>query len=320
MKRPEVGRAKPAEPKKPAKATANAKTGTESRSTTSAQPSTTAAAKKSAPKPERLTPAGRKKASATAQARREVREAVKARKAFERNEIRRFTAHLRRRRITIFTIIGSVLGLAIFVGIGVFSPLMALQKVQVVGTNRVDQMAIVADLQNQIGRPLPLVDTRAIEQSLAKQPLVKSYSTQSIPPHTLVVRIVERSPIGYLQTSQGFNLVDPAGVSIELTPTRVSSVPLIVVNGGAATASGFPAAVAVLRALPASLQGKVDQVTATTTDDVSFVLKDSGVRVVWGSPEQSDLKARVLASLMKAHPASGSSVYDVSSPASVVVR
>jgi cell division protein FtsQ len=50
------------------------------------------------------------------------------------------------------------------------------------------------------------------------------------------------------------------------------------------------------------------------------VLKDSGVRVVWGAPEQSDLKARVLASLMKAHPPSRSSVYDVSSPASVVVR
>jgi cell division protein FtsQ len=307
MKRPDVGRAKEAAPKKAPTQRAKAS-------------SADSKVKAKAPKPERLTPAGRKKASATAQARREVREAVRARKAFERNEVRRFTAHLRRRRITFFTIIGSVLGLAIFVGIGVFSPLMALQKVQVTGTTRVDPTAIVADLQGQIGRPLPLVDTRVVEQSLAKQPLVKSYSTQSIPPHTLIVNIVERSPIGYLQTPQGFNLVDPAGVSIELTPTRVSPVPLIAVNGGSATASGFPAAVAVLRVLPASLQGKVDQVTATTTDDVSFVLKDSGVRVVWGSPDQSDLKARVLASLMKARPAGSGTVYDVSSPASVVVR
>ena len=268
----------------------------------------------------RVTPAKRKENSAAAEAKRQLREAVRARKAFERNEVRRFTAHLRRRRITFFTILGSVVGLAIFIGVGVFSPLMSLQDVVVVGAQRVDAAAIVNDMQPQIGKPLPLVDTHSIEQVLAKHPLVKSYSTQSIPPHTLVVNIVERSPIGYLQTPQGFSLVDPAGVSIEVTATRVSSVPLIEVNGASATSAGFPAAVAVLRALPSGMQGTVDRVIATSTDDVSIVLKKSNVRVVWGSPEQSDLKSRVLSSLMTAYPPTRSSVYDVSSPASVVVH
>jgi cell division protein FtsQ len=268
----------------------------------------------------RVTPAKRKENSAATQAKRELREAVRARKAFERNEVRRFTAHLRRRRIAFFTILGSVVGLAIFIGVGVFSPLMSLQEVVVLGAHRVDAAAIIDDMKPQIGKPLPLVDTHSIEAILAKQPLVKSYSTQSIPPHTLVVNIVERSAIGYLQTPQGFSLVDPAGVSIEVTSTRVSSVPLIEVNGASATSAGFPAAVAVLRALPAAMQGTVDRVIAASTDDVSIVLKRSNVRVVWGSPEQSDLKARVLTSLMKAYPPTRSSVYDVSSPTSVVVH
>lgn len=271
-------------------------------------------------KKERSTPAKRRETSAAVEARRAVREAVKARKAFERNEIRRFTAHLRRRRITFFTIIGCVLGLAIFVGIGVFSPLMALQEIVVKGASRVDAKTIVTELQSQIGKPLPLVDSRSIEAVLAKQPLVKSYSTQSIPPHTLVVNIVERSPIAYLETPQGFSLVDPAGVSIEVTEKRTASVPVIDVKGSSATSQGFPAAISVLQALPSSLQGSVDRITATTIDDVSFTLKRSNVRVVWGSADQSSLKSRVLTALMKSYPLSRASVYDVSSPESVVVR
>jgi cell division protein FtsQ len=274
----------------------------------------------SAKENKRIPRAARKELSAAAEARRELREAVKARKAFERNEIRRFTAHLRRRRIAFFTILGSVIGLAIFVGVGVFSPLMALQKVVVVGASRVDASAIVADLSTQLGKPLPLVDTHIIEATLAKQPLVKSYSTQSIPPHTLIVNIVERSPIGYLRTAQGFSLVDPAGVSIEITKSRTVGAPLIEVNGGSATAQGFSAAVAVIQALPSTLHGEVDRVFAATTDDVSIILKGSGVRVVWGAPDKSALKARVLTSLMKAYPPSRRAVYDVSSPESVVVR
>lgn len=269
---------------------------------------------------ERLTPAKRKLAQEATQARRNLREAKRARKAFERDEVRRFTAHLRRRRITFFTVLGSLVGLAVFVGVGVFSPIMALQEVIVTGASRVDAKAVIADLQSQVGKPLPLVDTHSIESTLSKHPLVKSYSTQSIPPHKLVINIVERSPIGYLETPQGFSLVDPAGVSIEVTAERTASVPVIEVRGASATSQGFPAAVAVLRALPSGMLSSVDRIVAATTDDVSLVLKSSQVRVVWGSPDESALKSKVLSSLMKAYPATRGAVYDVSSPASVVVR
>ncbi|MEN9751997.1 MAG: hypothetical protein RLZZ600_1044 [Actinomycetota bacterium] len=307
---------KTAKPVKPVKTVKSAKlTRAQKRSA-----STVEAPNSPAPETTRVPRAQRKQLTAAAAAKREMKEAVKARKAFERNEIRRFTAHLRRRKIAFFTILGSAIGLAIFVGVGVFSPLMSLQKVVVVGASRVDASAIVAELKSQIGKPLPLVDTHSIEATLAKQPLVKSYSTQSIPPHTLIVNIVERAPIGYLRTAQGFSLVDPAGVSIEITKARYVNVPLIEVNGGSATSKGFAAAVAVIRALPSTLHGQVDRVAAASTDDVTIVLKKSGVRVVWGSPENSTLKARVLVSLMKAYPPWRHAEYDVSSPESVVVR
>lgn len=262
----------------------------------------------------------RRRDSAAVEAKRALREATRARKAYERDEMRRFTAHLRRRRITVFAILGSIVALAIFVGVGVFSPLMALESVQVNGTHRVDGAAIERDLANQIGRPLPLVDTNLVRQSLAKQPLVKSYSIQSIPPHTLVVNVVERSPIAYLVTSHGYSLVDPAGVSIEVTPTKVRDFPIIGVAGGSPTSAGFPAAVSVLEALPDSVRAIITEVQAESTDNVVLLMQGSSAKIVWGSAEQSTLKSTVLAALMRKYPPRSNSVYDVSSPSSVVVR
>jgi cell division protein FtsQ len=71
----------------------------------------------------------------------------------------------------------------------------------------------------------------------------------------------------------------------------------------------------VLRALPAALLSTVTLVEASSEDSVQLVLA-SGARVVWGSPDRSADKARILATLVrhKAH------VYDVSSPSVVTTR
>ena len=172
-------------------------------------------------KKDRTTPAlraarARKEPDDAAIARRKLREATKARKAFERDEVRRFTAHLRRRRqawTAVFASLGAVL---LFVAIGVFTPVMALEDVQVTGTTRVSADQIKADLAPELGKPLPLVSQSVIQRAMESQILVKSYSTESLPPHTLLIKVVERQPVGYLPNSDGgFTIVDPAGVVIE---------------------------------------------------------------------------------------------------------
>jgi len=79
--------------------------------------------------------------------------------------------------------------------------------------------------------------------------------------------------------------------------------------------SGFAAAASVLSALPADVLAQVDTIAAKTKDDVSFTLRGNGATVVWGSAEDSSLKAADLGALLKSAP--GSSRYDVSSPHSV---
>lgn len=256
--------------------------------------------------PEQLTPSS---------ARARLRAATKARRAYERAEVRRFTRHLRRRRAAWLTGLGAVLALAIFVAVGTFSPLMALTTIQVEGTNRLLATDVSAALGDQIGTPLPLVDLGEVKTDLSQFTLIQSFSTESRPPNTLVVRIVERTPIGAIAGPNGFDLVDPAGVVIQTTPERPEGFPLVEAVG----ADGLAAAGSVVQALPAEIRPQADIVRAASTDDVSLVLV-GGASVAWGSAEESALKAVVLSKLMAAAPPGTVSVYDVSSPTSPVVR
>lgn len=287
------------------------------------QPQTTERLKKSLPLKVSKPPRAARTAQAldeAAQARKKLREASKARKTFERDEVRRFTAHLRRRRITWLTAAAALTAVLLFVGAGAFTPMIALQEITVVGATRVPVVQIQTALQSEIGKPLPLVNFGAVKDAVAAQPLIRSYSTESLPPHTLLIRIVERVPVGYLTNGTGFTLVDPAGVVIEQSAERTAGYPVLEVTGNSAASLGFQAAIDVLAALPSSLAGQVDRVIATTTDDVVIVLANSGARVFWGAPDNAALKSRVLSALIATAPVGTVTEYDVSSPHTAVVR
>lgn len=251
-------------------------------------------------------------------ARKQLRAATKARKHYERGEVRRFTWRSRRRRRTWLVVGGAVVALAAFVVVGAYSPLMALRTIEVVGTDRIPAADIQKALSAQIGTPLPIVDGNQVKRELSTFTLIQSYSTESRPPNTLVVRIVERVPVGLLTTPTGFDLVDAAGVVLQSGAERVAGYPVITATNGVGH-PGFTAAAAVIRALPENIRTQLDSVTAATTDDVTLTLA-GGARIVWGSAERSDYKAVVLASLMVTYPPGSVGEYDVTSPDSAVLR
>jgi len=256
-----------------------------------------------------LTPAG---------ARRKLRAARRARKLYEREEVRRFTWRSRRRRNAWLVALCTLAVLVAFVLVGTYSPLMALRTIEVVGANRVSAEQIQSALDGQLGTPLPLVDFAEVKKELSAFTLIQSYVTESRPPNTLVVRIVEREPVGALVTEAGFDLVDAAGVVIQSTAERPAGYATIAARSGVGS-TGFRAATAVIAALPADIRSTLDTVTAATTDDVILTLV-GGARVVWGSAEKSDFKAVVLAALILSHPVGSVGEYDVSSPDSAVLR
>ncbi|MBF4564819.1 FtsQ-type POTRA domain-containing protein [Plantibacter sp. VKM Ac-2876] len=247
------------------------------------------------------------------------REAAKLRRRHERQEIRRFTARKRGRHRP-WVIAAAILGVLIVVSLaGAYSPLLAVRSIEVVGASRVNQAEITEALSDQLGRPLALVDAGAVKAVLVGYPLIASYSLESQPPSTLVVRIVEREPVGVLQSGSVYTLVDAAGVTIERSDQPIAGYPTLMVTGGP-TSKGFVAAAAVIRALPTDLRARVASVSASTADDVTLTLVDSPAEVVWGSAEDSVLKARILATTMAATDPSQVNQYDVSSPSAAIVR
>lgn len=249
-----------------------------------------------------------------------VRAAARRRRRYERAEIKRFTKAARRRRLAWLIGVGSVVVVLLAAVLVSISPAMALRSIEVVGAQRVDAGSVRRALGAQLGTPLPLIDYGKVRKALTGFPLIRSYSTEADPPGTLVVRIVERAPIGLLKVASGYQLVDQAGVVMQTTPDRPGGYPVIAIPEDASQESAhkeFAATANVLAALPAGMLGQVDSASATGAQDVTLKLT-SGVTVVWGGPDDAALKSSVLAALSKAAP--GASVYDVSAPNSPVTR
>ena len=250
----------------------------------------------------------------------QLRNVARDRRRFEREEIRRFTRRTRHRRFSWIVAIGTILVLLGTVAIAVYSPLLALTKIEVSGASSLDPATIHDAVEGQLGTPLALLDSDRLTEELAEFTLIQSYVTEIVPPHTLIIRITERMPVATIATASGFTVVDPAGVVIDKTELRPPGVPTIELAGADTDSEVFDAVVEVLLALPTSLLAQVDRVTAETKDDITLVFAGVGQRVVWGSVERSELKARVLATMMAGQSANAQIEYDVSAPLNVVIR
>jgi cell division protein FtsQ len=247
--------------------------------------------------------------------RRRLRRAVRERRRAEAAEVRRFTASTRRRRrmlagaaTAVVALVGVPLALAV-------SPVFAVRSVVVDGGSAPVSAAVRARLGVLVGTPLALVDQGVVQRAVSAVPQVATYAVASLPPGTLQVRIVERQPVGQVRRSDGWALVDPAGVVLATTPTRIPGRTAIGVPVGD---PAFPVAVAVLRALPAPLAAQVTSVTAVGPDDVRLRLT-GGLRVVWGGAADGVAKGAALAAALR-HVARGATVVDVSAPGLVTVR
>ncbi|WP_440710442.1 FtsQ-type POTRA domain-containing protein [Herbiconiux sp. YIM B11900] len=253
-------------------------------------------------------------------ARRELRKATRSRRRYERAESRRFTQRSRRRRLAWLITGATLAGLVLVVLLAAYSPLLAVRTIAVEGTSRLDAAAVTASLDDQLGRPLALVDYGAIERDLAQYPLIASYAVEARPPDTLAIKLVERRPVAQVQTATGFDLLDAAGVTVQQSGERIAGFPVLDLTGTEIGSRGFTAAAAVLTSLPDDILGQVDRIAGTTPDSVTFVFTGAGQSVVWGSPDDSELKARILARLIATQDPASPVQYDVSSPASPVVR
>ncbi|WP_424465608.1 FtsQ-type POTRA domain-containing protein [Pseudoclavibacter helvolus] len=235
------------------------------------------------------------------------------------DDARRFTWRARRRRRIVIWASAAVAALVAFVAVAVYSPIMSVREIVVAGAERVDTTQVDASLADLHGQPLALVTNDDVEHRLQSYVLVQSYSIRVEPPSRLVVTIVERSPIGTLAGAAGYDVMDAAGVVLWTQPEPAADIPTLELGGQGVGSEAFASAASVSLALPTDFRAGVASVTAKSIDDVRLTMR-SGAEVVWGSAEESDRKAQVLAALVQATADQSISSYDVSSPQTPVTR
>ena len=238
---------------------------------------------------------------------------VSARRA-RYKEARRFTKESQVKKIFIRSLLAALVALILLVLATMFTPIMAISKISVTGTEKVSEKQIQAALKKYIGTPLPMINGSSVANDLAKFKLIESISLVSKPPYELQVRIVERTPISVVvQDGVGF-LYDPSGVRVGVA-TGGEKLPTIIITGDPKSSKNYKQAIDVLLSLPSTLLDRVAYIQARTRDNVTMQLRGNAVQtIIWGDSTQSALKSRVLKVLLFKTPARIPATFDVSSP------
>ncbi|WP_320538007.1 cell division protein FtsQ/DivIB [Pseudarthrobacter sp. IC2-21] len=229
----------------------------------------------------------------------------------------------KRRRRHLLVAAGTVLGLvAALLAAAIFSPMLAVGTISVTGTKLVTSDQVQAALEPLKGKPLPQISDDEVSSMLKSLVQIKSVSSQARPPSELVVHVLERTPVALVKQGEQYQLVDVDGVVLAAT-TDPASVSLPVIDGGAGTIGKdlFQATAEVLGALPPDVLSKLSNASAQSVDAVELKLVD-GQTIIWGNAGEKELKAKVLAALLKvpADPKNPVRVYDVSAPRHPVTR
>lgn len=199
-----------------------------------------------------------------------------------------------------------------------FTPMLALERIEVSGTQRLGEQEIRSELAGLIGRPLPTISEAELTELLAEFSLIETFAFQAEPPHTLRVKIRERQPLVVLVRAGANYLYDAAGVQIAQSET-VGEYPFLIFNGNPQESPQYSNAVELLLSLPIATYQQIFSVEVSSQLTSKLTLKEGNWSVIWGSNEQSLLKSEVLASLIATGLDEGVEI-DVSSPNSPVVR
>jgi cell division protein FtsQ len=207
---------------------------------------------------------------------------------------------------------------AALVWLTVFSPLLDVRDVQVVGAapDQVEPIRTAAAVGP--GTSLLWLDGDEVADRVRTLPRTATVDVSRDWPRTLVVTVTEREPVLAAPIAGGVLLVDATGFGYRTLPERPEGVPTLTLLPGVLPSpdeAGTRAAADVAAALPPALRAEVLEVRANGRFDVSFVL--SGSREVrWGADRDNARKAAVLSALLTRP----GSVYDVSTPDLAVVR
>ena len=226
-------------------------------------------------------------------------------------------AKRRRQRRTHWVILGSAFFVLLLAGIATwlvwFSSVLAATEVRVNGVSLLTEQQVIDAAAVKLGGPLATQDVDGIRDRVAELAPVAEVHVEREFPHTIEITVTERT-LAYVWLDEDVaRWVDANGV---------------VFREGGETAQGIVTAkivapdqrllkdvATVVSTVVPVLGDRITLLQATAVDQIEIQLSD-GDTVVWGSAEQSQVKAQVLSVLLS----QDASVYDVSAPHAPTTR
>lgn len=183
------------------------------------------------------------------------------------------------------------------------------QGVTVTGNSRltVEQISAVAAVP--IGNSLMSINTAAMTTQLMTLPEIKVATVERGWPHTILIKVTERTPIAVAATLSGFNLIDSEGHNAGVV---AAPPPGLLVISAVPESKAMLGAIITLAAIPA--QWQLIRLAAATQDNIVATLA-SGAVITFGSGERAEDKVEVAQALME----KGYSVINVSAPDAATV-
>ncbi|MBA3411031.1 MAG: FtsQ-type POTRA domain-containing protein [Geodermatophilaceae bacterium] len=198
-----------------------------------------------------------------------------------------------------------------------YSSALGVNTIEVRGAQVLSTATVTDVLAIQPGTPLARVDLAAAEASLENVTQIESASVSRDWPGTLVVQLIERSPIAAVDVNGTTWLLDRFGVLFAQVSALPQGIVVLQVERPGPDDRATSAGIEVIQALAPAIRSILVRIRAPSLTQIELELTD-GRTVLWGDADNSVRKSQILAGLL----AGGvvGTAYDVSSPTSAVVR
>ena len=232
------------------------------------------------------------------------RAALRSRQRFSRRQWRR--RWLAWRYVVVALLVVALVAGAVW--LVYFSSVLTVKRVDVEGTSLLTRDQVLRTARVPAGEQLARVDIDAISARLRALAAVRSVDVSRTWPDGVQIVVQERVAVAVIEIAGRLRGLDADGVVFGEYAKAPPGLPRVS-STSSTTPEALTEAATVVAALPKELAAMVDHVEVLTVDQITLVLKDQRI-VVWGSADDSALKADVLRKLLR----QPGRVYDVSVP------